>query len=273
MLSIPGRNSTATNELTFIAESLLPLQHDEYCVFMEFDGPKSILDSNHIDNDINDYPKVLKSSNGNSFHFDTTSKKSIRLQKRNKNGRLREIAFTQKYFYYTGYDIGNRPSGAYTFRPNEVSPNSLGDPTTSKTFSGNLFHEIHQTFHDESNNQCVSQVIRIPRENVSVLYDAEIEWLVGPIPIDNNKGKEYIHRIHVDGLENQGLYYTDSNGRQFLERKRNFRPDFDVPDVDEVEPVTSNYYPVTSGMYIEDSDTKLRLTVLTDRSQGGGSMR
>ena len=273
MLSIPGRNSTATNELTFIAESLLPLQHDEYCVVMEFDGPKSILDLNHIDNDLNDYPKVLKSSNGNLFHFDTTSKNSIRLQKRSRHGRLRDIEFTQKYFYYTGYDIGNRPSGAYTFRPNEVSPNPLGDPTTSKTFSGNLFYEIHQTFHDESNNQCVSQVIRIPRENVSVLYDAEIEWLVGPIPIENNKGKEYIHRIHINGLENQGLYYTDSNGRQFLERKRNFRPDFDVPDVDVVEPVTSNYYPVTSGMYIEDSDTELRLTVLTDRSQGGGSIK
>ena len=69
------------------------------------------------------------------------------------------------------------------------------------------------------------------------------------------------------------MYYTDSNGRQFLERKRNFRPDFDVPDVDVVEPVTSNYYPVTSGMYIEDSDTELRLTVLTDRSQGGGSIK
>ena len=118
----------------------------------------------------------------------------------------------------------------------------------------------------------VSQVIRIPRENTSFLFDLEIEWMVGPIPIDDNKGKEYIHRIHVDGLNNDGMYYTDSNGRQYMERRRNYRPDFDIPDYS-VEPVTSNYYPITSSMYMEDKETNLRLTILTDRSQGGGSIR
>ena len=57
---------------------------------------------------------------------------------------------------------------------------------------------------------------------------------------------------------------------------RNFfvvRPDFEVPNVEFQEPVTSNYYPVTSNMYMEDTNSQLRLTVLTDRSQGGGSIR
>ena len=116
-------------------------------------------------------------------------------------------------------------------------------------------------------------MIRIPRDDTSFLYDIEIEWMVGPIPIEDDQGKEYIHRIKVKDLENDGLYYTDSNGRQFLERKRNYRPDFDVPDIGKIEPVTSNYYPITSSIYIEDKDTKLSLTVLTDRSQGGGSIR
>ena len=117
-------------------------------------------------------------------------------------------------------------------------------------------------------------MIRIPRENTSFpLYDVEIEWMIGPIPIEDNQGKEYIHHLHVDGLKNAGLFYTDSNGRQYMERQRNHRPDFDVPDVESVEPVTSNYYPITSSIYIEDPETRLRLTVLTDRSQGGGSIK
>ena len=58
-----------------------------------------------------------------------------------------------------------------------------------------------------------------------------------------------------------------------MERRRNVRPDFEVPNADLLEPVTSNYYPITSNMYIEDDEQQLRFTLLTDRSQGGGSIR
>lgn len=35
------------------------------------------------------------------------------------------------------------------------------------------------------------------------------------------------------------------------------------------ENIAPNYYPVTSAIYIEDVDTKYRMTVLVDRSEGG----
>ena len=273
MQLVPGREGTAKQELAFIAEDLPPLQHVEFCVRFADTNRKNFLNMKQTSSFGNKQVDVLKSSNGKLFHFDTSSKKLVKLQKQDHVGKMRDIDFTQQYYYYTGYDTGNRPSGAYVFRPNEVFPIPIGEPTASKTFNGALFHEIHQTFFQQSDNKHVSQVIRIPRQNTTSLYDVEIEWMVGPIPIEDNQGKEYIHRIQVNGLENDGLYYTDSNGRQFLERIRNYRPDFDVPDVDEIEPVTSNYYPITSSIYIEDKDTKLSLTVLTDRSQGGGSIR
>lgn len=85
-------------------------------------------------------------------------------------------------------------------------------------------------------------------------------------------GKEVISRFETD-LVNNGLFYTDSNGREILERKYvslhwsafleyflyifnietlnvrlNYRPTWDV---ELAEPVSGNYYPVTSKIYIQ----------------------
>ena len=273
VLNIPGRTSQATHELVFL-EYLQPLQHRRISVDLNKTGQKMVSFLSQEEKYINDKDiNILRSSNEKMFHLDPASKSLIKMERYDEQGRRKEIEFTQQYLYYTGYQSGSRTSGAYIFRPNEKSPNPLGEPTTSKTFSNHLFHEIHQTFFHVSDNMHVSQVIRIPQENTSFLYDAEIEWMVGPIPVEDNKGKEYIHRIHVNGLENDATYYTDANGRQYLERRRNYRPDFEIPNVEYQEPVASNYYPITSSMYIEDPNSQLRVTVLTDRSQGGGSIR
>ena len=82
----------------------------------------------------------------------------------------------------------------------------------------------------------------------------------------DNVGKEVISRFSFD-LPTHGLFYTDSNGREMLERKRNFRPTWSV---DIKEPVSANYYPVTSRITLRDGDTEL--SILTDRAQGGTSL-
>lgn len=79
-------------------------------------------------------------------------------------------------------------------------------------------------------------------------------------------GKEVISRFSFD-LPTHGLFYTDSNGREMLERKLNFRPTWSV---DIQEPVSANYYPVTSRITLRDGDTEI--SILTDRAQGGTSL-
>lgn len=76
-----------------------------------------------------------------------------------------------------------------------------------------------------------------------------------------------ITRFQVGDFDNE-LFYTDSNGREMMERKRNHNPYNDSS----VEPVTSNYYPVTSKIVIKDESKDLQVAVLTDRSQGGSSL-
>ena len=85
----------------------------------------------------------------------------------------------------------------------------------------------------------------------------EVEWTVGPIPIEDRIGKEIILRYDSD-MNNGGKYMTDANGREMLERIRNFRPTWNYSSV---EPVSGNYYPVNSRIAIADGQRQL--TVLT----------
>jgi hypothetical protein len=94
----------------------------------------------------------------------------------------------------------------------------------------------------------------------------ELEYTVGPVPIDDGRGKEIVMRYSAD-IASEGTFFTDSNGREFQRRQRNQRPTWDLSVY---EPVAGNYYPVNSAMYLEDG--RSALAVLVDRSQGGASL-
>jgi len=163
---------------------------------------------------------------------------------------------------YKGFNVGanDRASGAYVFRPNGTDVYPVGDTVTATLISGTVVQEIQQTF-----GNYASQVIRLyPGEN-----SVELEWLVGPIPVDDFLGKEIITRYETD-FDTQEYYYTDANGREILERKRNYRPTWNFFTE---EPVSGNYYPINSKIYIKDEAQDSQLTVVTDRSHGGGSIQ
>lgn len=118
--------------------------------------------------------------------------------------------------------------------------------------------EVHQNF-----GEFASQTIRLHK---GADY-AEIEHTIGPIPVDDNEGKEIITRFKTN-IQNNGVFYTDANGREMKRRKRNHQETFQLNNS---EPVSGNYYPITSLIFIEDKG--YRLSVMTDRAQGGGSIR
>lgn len=107
-------------------------------------------------------------------------------------------------------------------------------------------------------NQWCSQEVRLYNEANTV----EIEWIVGPIPIEDGLGKEIILRYDTDIRSNQ-YFYTDANGREVLERKRDYRPSWNYTVY---ESVGGNYYPVASRIWIKDNQTQM--TVLTGKESG-----
>lgn len=136
---------------------------------------------------------------------------------------------TQTYCVYKSMPGNNsesefEASGAYIFRPLEQTPECLGVKSYS-TFSGKQFTEVHQVFND-----WISQTIRLYERAQHV----EFEWQVGPIDISDQFGREVVIRFQSD-LKSNTIFYTDSNGREMLTRKRDFRPTWKL---NQTEPVS-----------------------------------
>ena len=168
----------------------------------------------------------------------------------------KSITATQELLYYTGR-VQNPASGAYVFRPESDQPKSLLGNVTFNVADGILVQEIRQEF-----QQWARQIVRLRKGQ----RHAEFEWTVGPIPVEDNKGKDVVSRFTTN-IENNGKFYTDGNGRAMEERRRNYRKSWNIV---EKESVAGNYYPVTSAAAIRDAD--IQLTVLTDRAQGASSV-
>lgn len=125
---------------------------------------------------------------------------------------------------------------------------------------------------DTIQGSIVKEVRLISSENVRntlILYEGldylESEWLVGPINGDNRIGREYVIK-YVTNLINHDEFFTDSNGRQIIKRKRDRRATYEF---DYIDVIPANYYPVTNKIFINDD--RLKIAVLTDRAQGGTS--
>ncbi|CAF4650839.1 unnamed protein product [Rotaria socialis] len=252
--NIPGRMSSAQNQYLFPA-SLPALGYSTYYFEEKVDTKKIehkkvITTTNEACILQNEFLRVEFNNQGYLKHI-------INLEKNSK------VSFTEQGFYwYASYShVNSTPfspaSGAYIFRPlfPEALPVSVArriNCTKTDTVQSALI-----IF-----NEWTSQEFNLYR-NASAI---EIEWIVGPIPIDDNIGKEIIIRYNTD-INSLKKYYTDSNGRQVLERIRDYRPTWHyIPD----DPISSNYYPINSRIWIGDQDRQL--TILTDRSQGGGSI-
>nr|XP_015204430.1 PREDICTED: lysosomal alpha-mannosidase [Lepisosteus oculatus] len=171
------------------------------------------------------------------------------------------LEFSQGFYWYnasSGNEDSPQTSGAYIFRPNSSTPFALCHRARARTLQTPLLTEVYQEF-----SPWVSQVVRLSRGQRQL----ELEWTVGPIPVEDGLGKEVITRFDSP-MNTSGLFYTDSNGREILERRRDFRPTWDLK---QTEPVAGNYYPVNTRIYMKDKQSQL--TVLTDRSLGGSSIR
>jgi hypothetical protein len=183
-----------------------------------------------------------------------------------------DLEVNQQWGYYTSFDStfdrlkdgtsrNSQNSGAYVFRPNTPKKNFQPvNPTAKKAVFVNT--SIGMDVYVSFDKPWIRQVTRLI---VGKPY-VEIEYTVGPIPINYGRGKEIATQFWTP-IKSDGVFYTDSNGREFLQRKRDHRPSWNLTVY---EPVAGNYYPVNAAMYMEDANASF--AVLVDRSQGGGSV-
>ncbi|KAH9662683.1 putative alpha-mannosidase [Citrus sinensis] len=154
--------------------------------------------------------------------------------KRMYNSRTGVDVPIQQSFLWYGSMVDTQSSGAYIFRPNGAQPNVVSRSVTR---------------------------LYIDKEH------AEVEYTIGPIPTEDSVGKEVISRMTAN-MVTEKVFYTDSNGRDFLKRVRDYRADWSL-QVN--EPVAGNYYPLNLGIFI--TDKKSEFSVLVDRATGGASIK
>ncbi|KAK7350740.1 hypothetical protein VNO77_09651 [Canavalia gladiata] len=179
----------------------------------------------------------------------------------NSRSKVQE-SLEQTYKFYTGY--GNdgtdtaQASGAYIFRPDGPSSpirSHVKPPLT--VLRGPIVHEVHQKI-----SSWIYQTTRLYKGK----EHAEVEFVVGPIPIYDGVGKEIATEIKTN-LASSKTFYTDSSGRDFIERVRDYRKDWNL-EVN--QPVAGNYYPINLGIYLKDKSKEF--SILVDRAVGGSSI-
>lgn len=177
----------------------------------------------------------------------------------NRRSMVKE-SVQQSFSYYAGYngtDESPQSSGAYVFRPNGTFLLKPAKKDILTVIRGPIIDEVHQKI-----NPWIYQINRLLKGKEHV----EVEFTVGPIPVGDGIGKEVATQITTN-METNKTFYTDSNGRDFIKRIRDYRTDWDL-EVN--EPVAGNYYPINLGIYVEDDKTEL--SVLVDRAVGGSSI-
>ncbi|KAG6977620.1 hypothetical protein JG688_00000128 [Phytophthora aleatoria] len=188
-----------------------------------------------------------------------------------------QIPLSLDVAYYQAFQGNGPKSGAYVFRPDS-------NKTYPVTGHGSTLRSLPEVTMLELHTAATGGRTSVPRMAfkigswVTLEYRVndddeflEIEWTVGPVPIDDKKGKEVIVRFDAGkSIASDATLYTDSNGLEFMKRVRNHRDTWNLTLHDNQEAVAANYFPITTGAYIKDAEHQLN--VVTDRAQGAASL-
>merc|ERR1711871_64529 len=167
-------------------------------------------------------------------------------------------------------------SGAYIFRPSpDVGPFDMGPPTSVIVIDGPVVACVHLKWSGstDTNNsteaQPILQVVRLFKGlSQSEGTMVELSTAVGPIAIANG-GREITMKVHAPSVQSQGLFATDANGMDLIQRRR-------LPkrgrgnDSDTGVAIAGNFYPATS--LITTRDDEQQMTLVTDQSHGATSL-
>jgi len=173
--------------------------------------------------------------------------------------------FNLKYNYYESYQTPNgQQSGAYIFRPTDKTSSSslpYATPQSASIYLGKNLLQIHL------NSPNIIADLRIYGGDLS--QGVELQTFVNSISVDDGQGKEVVLIVEVPSINNQNNFYTDSMGMEMQRRVLNYRPTWNLQVV---QPISSNYYPIQSTIFIQDPKTDESFAVLPDRAQGGTSL-
>lgn len=127
---------------------------------------------------------------------------------------------------------------------------------------GNLVEQWTILFNNPINNeQAIIKVMTSPAFGEFIEFQVELNT----IPIDDEKAKDItVNWKMYNGFKANKTFWTDSNALEMQERN--------VLELSRPEhTISGNYYPVTSAIAMRDIQSKVQVTILNDRPQGGAA--
>ena len=124
------------------------------------------------------------------------------------------LGISMKY-YRAFQSLVQQNSGNYIFRPLDVRPNDTEVIGAVTRIDGPVLTEwrVENSLDVDWMGFNVRQY-----DHASRAY--EVDYIVGPIDVDDGQGKEVIMAYSSGLVANNGLFKTDSNGRQLIQRIR-----------------------------------------------------
>ena len=185
------------------------------------------------------------------------------------NGTECRLGFSLKRYHpangtddFTEGDETPDASGAYLFKPmkGDMNKHPYSQFKSIRAFTGDIVSAFVLQYASEDASEIYTAIIRLTRGSGLLEFEVNMHG----IPVSENKGKEIVANWEVVDFENDGVFYTDSNGLEMQKRVLDQRPGWTL-ETDERQ--SSNYYPVQQAIAIRDRNTQV--TVMNDRSQGG----
>ena len=176
-----------------------------------------------------------------------------------------ETAFYTPKMGHHGSQIFHDPcASAYVFRPVEKEPSRFGDPPHVLASLGSL---VQQTYAPVDAASGVELVVRV----TAGMGDASVSLLTayGPLAPADGAGSEAVLRVARRGLRSEGVFWTDANGLQLMQRKR--RENATGVNYTVFEPIAQNMFPATSMAVIRDAHGAGGLSLNFDASHAASS--
>jgi len=152
--------------------------------------------------------------------------------------------FSLNYNYYESYQGDGQKSGAYIFRPSQKTlnaPLSYATPQSLTIYQGKNLLQVHV-----SSDKIIAD-LRIYND---LSNGIELSTFINSISTDDGQGKEVVLMVKTPSIDNNNVFYTDSMGLEMQRRVLNYRPTWNLTVT---QPVSGNYYPVQSTIFINDT--------------------
>ncbi|KAG5669807.1 hypothetical protein PVAND_000100 [Polypedilum vanderplanki] len=158
----------------------------------------------------------------------------------------RNFQFSLNFMTYGTKSIKGQMSGAYIFMPDGPAQLlNIKEKPTVFVIEGKLESSL------TTNLSCVNH-------NVILRSDTEAIEIRNSVDIQTLNNTEIVMRVKTQ-VKNYNIFYTDLNGLQYVKRK-----------ILSLVPLQGNYYPINSGLFIEDDEMRISLFISTPL--GGSSL-